>query len=302
MTRIRIGLSGWSYAEWRGAFYPPGLRHDDELAYASRAFDTLEINGTFYGLGRPAHFRHWYDAAPRGFRFAVKGSRFLTHNKKLGDTGTPLANFFAQGVLELREKLGPVLWQLPDTLHFRPERVEAFCAALPRDTEAAARVARGHDANVPEPALAVDRRRRLRHVLEPRHASFFVPELVDILRRQRVALAISDAADWPCTEQLTSTLVYVRLHGHRHTYESRYGDAALHRWAERLQTWHAGGQPDDARLITARPAPPAPHRDVYVFFDNTAAGHAPDDARRLRRLVDDATAGRARDEQPRPPS
>lgn len=290
MTRIRVGVSGWSYAEWRGRFYPEGLRHADELAFSAAALDTLEANATFYSLARPGQFRRWHEESPRGFRYAVKGSRFLTHNKKLADTGTGLANFLASGVFELREKLGPVLWQLPENLRFRPERVEAFCAALPRDTTAAAEVARRHDDHVADPVVSPDRNRRIRHVLEPRHGSYFVPELVDILRRHHVALAVSDAADWPCVEEITASFVYVRLHGHDETYVSRYGGDGLRWWAERIQRWHDGGQPDDARTITDRLPPKVPSRDVYVYFDNTAHGHAPADALLLRRLLDPTTA------------
>src|SRR5690349_1355949 len=134
---IRIGISGWTYAPWRGKFYPEGLPHARELAFASRAFNSIEINGTFYSLQRPESFARWFDATPEGFLFAVKGPRFITHMKRLKDVETPLANFLASGVLRLGPKLGPILWQLPERQRFELRRLEDFFALLPRDTEAA---------------------------------------------------------------------------------------------------------------------------------------------------------------------
>ena len=142
---VRIGISGWTYGGWRRNFYPPGLRHSDELHYASREFDTIEINGTHYSLQHPDSFARWRDQTPGGFIFAVKGSRFITHLKQLRDIETPLANFFASGVLRLEEKMGPFLWQFSPRFRFDRDRLEPFFALLPRDTEAAAVLARRHD-------------------------------------------------------------------------------------------------------------------------------------------------------------
>src|SRR5690606_13698080 len=148
MGAIRIGISGWRYGGWRGVFYPPDLPQRRELEYASRAFDTIEINGSFYSLQRPESFAAWYAATPPGFVFAVKGGRYVTHFLKLREVERPLANFFASGVLALREKLGPLLWQLPPQLAFDGERMERFLALLPRDTEAALALARRRDARM----------------------------------------------------------------------------------------------------------------------------------------------------------
>lgn len=286
MARVRIGLSGWSYAEWRGDFYPAAVPRGEELAYAARAFDTLEINGSFYSLRRPSDYRQWHDAAPRGFQYAVKGSRFITHNKKLADVKTALANFFASGVLELREMLGPFLWQLPANLVFDRERVERFLGMLPRDTNALAAMARRHDRRVSgRSRLTPDRNRRLRHVLEPRHESFFNPGLARLLRHHGVALAFSDARDWPYTEEVTAGFVYLRLHGPDEPYGSAYDDRALDRWAERIRLWRQADQPADARRITGRAPPPRKGRDVYVYFDNDKHGHAPRNASALRRRL-----------------
>lgn len=133
---VRIGISGWRYAGWRGVFYPPGLPQRQELAYASRRLDTIEINGSFYSLQRPSSYGRWRDETPDGFVFAVKGGRFVTHNKKLRDCEGPLANFFASGPLALGAKLGPILWQLPPQLAFDVGRLRDFFALLPRTTRA----------------------------------------------------------------------------------------------------------------------------------------------------------------------
>jgi uncharacterized protein YecE (DUF72 family) len=146
--KVRIGVSGWRYGPWRGVFYPNGLRQKDELKYLAQQFPTVEINGTFYSLQRPEFFQSWRDETPTDFVFAVKGSRYITHMLKLRNVETPLANFFASGVLALGRKLGPVLWQFPPNFRFNPEKVEAFFKLLPRDTDQAARLARRHDARV----------------------------------------------------------------------------------------------------------------------------------------------------------
>lgn len=283
MSRIRIGLSGWSYDEWRGDFYPGDLPRRRELAFAARAFDTLEINGSFYSLRKPSDYRSWRGAAPPGFRYAVKGSRFITHNKKLHDVRTALANFFASGVLELREMLGPFLWQLPASLAFDEERMERFLDLLPHDTESLARLARGHDRRVSGRSwLTPDRNRRIRHVLEPRHESFFTPALIRLLRRHGVALAFSDARDWPYVEEITAGFVYLRLHGPGEPYASPYDGRALDRWAARIRSWHRADEPTDARRITTLGSPKRKGRDVYVYFDNDMHGHAPRNASALR--------------------
>src|SRR5215469_9597716 len=166
---VRIGISGWTYAPWRGNFYPPGLLQSDELSYASRQVDTIEINGTFYGLQRPDAFARWYDETPEGFVFAVKGPRFITHIRRLRDIETPLANFFASGVLRLEEKLGPVLWQFPARFRFSAEVLDHFFSVLPRDTQAAAALAARHDTRLAARVWTrTAARRELRHAVEIR--------------------------------------------------------------------------------------------------------------------------------------
>lgn len=285
MGRIRIGLSGWSYGEWRGDFYPEGLAKSRELAYAASQFDTLEVNGTFYGLTTPSACRGWYEAAPASFRYAIKASRYITHNKKLVNSETAVANFLASGILELGEKLGPILWQLPPTLHFHAKKVDRFLQLLPKDTEAAADLARRHDDRVQSTSFVPGTNHRLRHVLEIRHESFLVPEMVTLAHRHGVALAFSHASEFPYTEQVTAGFVYVRLHGPGQTYASAYDDSQMRRWADRARTWSQGGEPPDAIHISNRRPPIRKERDVYIYFDNDVHGHAPRQARRLRELI-----------------
>ena len=283
MGAIRIGISGWRYAPWRGVFYPPGLAQARELEYASRALSTLEINGTFYSLQRPEHFARWHAATPEHFVFSVKGSRFISHMRRLREVEKPLANFFASGIFNLREKLGPFLWQFPPDYRYDPRRLEEFFELLPRDTAAALTLARRRDARVKGRCrLAIDANRPLRHAIEIRHESFVDPSFVALLRRHRVALVVADTAGkWPFCEDVTADFMYLRLHGDEQIYASGYSEAALDAWAARIRAWSAGGEPAGARRIS-RLAPRArKDRDVYCYFDNDMKVKAPFDARRL---------------------
>ncbi|MBX6362656.1 MAG: DUF72 domain-containing protein [Gemmatimonadetes bacterium] len=294
---LRIGTSGWTYPAWRGIFYPPGLPHRQELAYASRRLNSIEINGSFYSLQRPSSFARWREETPERFVFAVKGSRFITHLKKLAGVDTALANFFASGVLRLGPKLGPILWQLPPQLAFDERRVADFLARLPQTTLAAAELARRHDDRLKGRAWTeAESDRPIRHALEVRHESYHVPEFVELLRRHRAALVFADTAGiWPYAEELTADFVYIRLHGSTQLYASGYSDAELRWWARRIQTWRAGGQPRDAVRIEGAPAPQARRRDVYVYFDNDAKVHAPRDAIRLQTMLAARSGARRRD-------
>jgi uncharacterized protein YecE (DUF72 family) len=283
MARIRIGISGWRYTPWRGVFYPKDLPQRLELHYASRVLPTIEINGSFYSLQYPASYQSWHDETPADFIFAVKGPRFITHMKKLRDVETPLANFFASGVLALREKLGPFLWQLPPSFRFDPERLSAFFKLLPRDTVAASRLARRHDGKVTGRAvLKTDMTRPLRHALEVRHASFATAECVQLLRAHDIALVIADTAGkWPFLEDVTSDFIYIRLHGDEELYVSGYTGEALREWAGKIRTWARGATPARTHCV----GPPAPTRergrDVFVYFDNDVKVRAPFDAMSL---------------------
>ena len=284
---IRIGISGWRYAPWRGTFYPTGLAQRLELAYASRRFSTIEINGSFYSLQRPEHYARWHDETPEGFLFSVKGPRFITHMLKLRAIEHALANFFASGIANLGDKLGPILWQLPPMLRFDEARVDAFLALLPRDTDEAAALARRHNDKVEGRAcLDFGRRRPLRHALEVRHETFVDARFVELLRRRGVALVVADTAGrWPYAEDITADFVYVRLHGDKKLYVSGYGASALNRWRERITAWSEGAESAGATRISSRPPIGCAGRDVFCYFDNDVKVKAPRDARALANRI-----------------
>lgn len=286
MGIIRVGVSGWDHDAWSGDFYPEDLPRDQRLSFLAERFDTVEVNGSFYSLLTPKSYRAWYAATPAGFVVSVKGSRFITHNKRLNEVEGALANFLASGPLALDDKLGPILWQLPSRQPFDADRLREFAALLPADTASAAALARRHDDRVSEAHLETDGNHRLRHVLEARHPSFFCEEAVRILRDAGVALAVSHAGDWPLREEVTSGWMYLRLHGAPKTYESGYGKDELAAWCRRVDAWHRGEEPPEPERITGRRPPRRQERDVYVYFDNDAGGHAPGNAASLRRMLE----------------
>jgi uncharacterized protein YecE (DUF72 family) len=287
MATLNIGISGWRYAPWRGIFYPADLPQRCELEFAARMFSSIEINGSFYNLQRPESYARWYDSTPDHFSFSVKAPRYITHILRLRDIETPLANFFASGLFNLREKLGPLLWQFPPSFRFDPKLFGEFLQRLPHDTEAASALARRHDAHVTGRAiLHIDKKRPLRHAVEIRNNSFVDAQFIDLLREHRVALVFADTAGkWPYYEDLTADFVYLRLHGDVELYASGYTDAALDRWAQRIRAWHGGAEPRDARLISDRPAPSRKARSVYCYFDNDIKVKAPFDAASLQRKL-----------------
>jgi uncharacterized protein YecE (DUF72 family) len=273
MSRAYIGISGYDYKPWRGPFYPDELPHRRWLEFASRRFNSVELNGTFYSLKSPAVFERWVHEVPaRDFVFAVKGGRFITHNLKLRNAEASLGNFFASGVLALGARTGPFLWQLPATYRFDAERMDAFMRLLPRTSRDAEDVARRHDDRLRRGAL-VDAAALVdyRHAFEVRHDSYFHPEFYALLREHRCAFVIADTAGkFPYAEEVTADFVYVRLHGSQELYASGYTDAELDDWAHKIAGWRAGdGTP----------------RDIYVYLDNDAKVHAPFDAMRLAERV-----------------
>ena len=283
---VRIGVSGWTYAPWRGAFYPKGLLHRQELSFASREFRSIEINGTFYGLQRPESFARWAAATPEDFVFALKGPRFITHVKRLREPEAPLANFLASGPLRLGPRLGPILWQFPASFRFDdPGRLEAFLRLLPHDTEAAAALARRHDFRLDGRSWTeTDAPRRLRHAMEIRHESFATPAFIDLLRACGVALVAADTVEWPLLMDLTADFAYCRLHGSEELYRSRYDDDALDDWADRAAAW-ARGRPAPKCRYAGNRRGERMRRDVFIYFDNTDKLQAPDDAKRLANRV-----------------
>jgi len=283
MPTLRIGISGWTYPPWRGVFYPSKWPQKRELEFASRQLNSIEINGTFYSLQRPASFQAWHDATPHDFVFSVKGGRFITHIRRLRDIEVPLANFFASGLLCLGQKLGPILWQFPPSFRYDPALLEPFFKLLPRDTRAAAALARRHDAHLanrswtkPGPLLP------LRHAIEIRHPSFEIPGFIHLLREHNIALVIADTAGkWPFMEDITSDFLYIRLHGDEKLYVSGYTDAALKTWAKKIRAWSRGATPGSARLTAPRPPARKTARDIYLYFDNDVKVRAPFDAMKL---------------------
>jgi uncharacterized protein YecE (DUF72 family) len=283
---ILIGISGWAYPRWRKVFYPKGLAIKNELFFASRLFHTIEINGSFYRLQNPSVYRSWYDQTPRDFIFAVKGSRFITHMKKFKEFERPLANFFASGLLELKEKLGPILWQLPPNLKFDSKHFESFLQKLPRDHFEAFELAHQHDARVKSfedqhhPSL----NHPLRYAFEVRHQSFQNAEFVELLREYGDALVFADTGGrFPYFEDLTTDFAYVRLHGDEELYASGYDSEALDWWASRIQQW-TKGKTNAESLTVAEPMKPS-SKKVFVYFDNDARVRAPFDALDLSRKL-----------------
>jgi uncharacterized protein YecE (DUF72 family) len=265
----RVGISGWTYPPWRGKFYPKGLPQRAELAYVAEHMDSVEINGSFYSLQRPSSYQGWHDQTPAGFVFSVKGPRFVTHMKKLRDVEAPLANFFASGVLALRAKLGPILWQLPPNLGYDADRLESFLVQLPHSTSEASWLAKRHDARMTNRNLTdTDKDRPLRHALEVRHQSFVTEAFLDQLRRHGVAIVAADTAGrWPKITEPTADFGYARLHGDKELYVSGYTPSALKAWAATVRSWTDAG------------------RDAFVYFDNDVKVRAPFDAIPLADLL-----------------
>jgi len=261
--RIFVGTSGWLYEHWRGIFFPPKLAARRRLAYLAERLPTVEANGTFYSLTRPAAVRAWRESVPPGFVFAVKASRYITHMLKLKAERAPLGNFFAQGILLLGGQLGPILWQLPPMLGFDADRAARFFDLLPDDLRGAERAARWHDSRVAGRCVltAPDGRQPLRHALEVRHPSWHTDEARGFCIERGLALVTADTAGrHPFAFEQTAEFHYVRLHGSRKLYGSRYSDRELDFWAEHIR---------------ALPG------DVYVYFDNDYKAYAPADALRL---------------------
>jgi uncharacterized protein YecE (DUF72 family) len=267
MGLARIGISGWRYPPWRGVWYPKGLPQRRELEYSSRQLNSIELNGSFYSLQRPSSYLSWYDQTPADFMFSVKGGRFITHLKRLNNVESALANFFASGVLALREKLGPFLWQLPERHPFDADQLVTFFNQLPRTTGEALTLARGHDSLDDRVWLEAQPERRLQHALEPRNAQFESREAIELCRAHDIALVVADTAGkWPQIREMTSDFVYVRLHGAEELYSSGYTGAALDTWAADIRGWMSEGGVD---------------RDAWVYFDNDMKVRAPFDAQSL---------------------
>lgn len=233
--RIRVGIGGWSYAPWRGTFFPPKLPQSRELEFASRSFGALEINATFYGRQSPKSWQAWAATTPDDFQFAVKGSRFCVTRTRLAEAGEGIANFMDQGLVALGPKLGPILWMFAARRSFDREDVARFIDLLPEQVE-----------GVP-----------LRHVIEPRHESFRDEAFFALCRSRNIAVVFGDDDEFPCIDVETATFAYARLQRMREEVKTGYEAPGLDAFAERAGNWQAQG------------------RDAYIFMINGAKVRAP---------------------------
>jgi uncharacterized protein YecE (DUF72 family) len=248
---ICVGIGGWTYAPWRGTFYPKGLKHAEELGYAGRHLTSIEINGTFYRLQKPESFRRWAAETPEHFVFALKAPRVTTHRRVLAEAGPSVQRFLGSGITELGSKLGPILWQFPPYTVFHEDDFTAFLDFLPERWEG----------------------QRLRHAVEARHDSFGSPAFIALLRRRRIAHVFVDSDKHPAIADPTADFIYARLQRTQEKQKTGYAPAALDRWAERAREWTAGGIPGDLPVLT--PAPGRQKRDCFIYFISGAKLRAP---------------------------
>jgi uncharacterized protein YecE (DUF72 family) len=251
--RILVGIGGWTFEPWRESFYPAGLAQKRELEYASRQLTSIEINGTYYGSQKPESFARWREETPEGFVFSVKGTRFSTNRRVLAESGPSIERFLTSGVLELKEKLGPINWQFLPTKRYDPEDFEAFLKLLPASVE-------GH---------------AIRHVVEVRHESFRVPGFVDLLRSYGVGVVLTDKVEFPQIPDVTASFVYARLQRAIEGEKTGYPAAELDRWVKRARAWSKGGTGEGLAAIGGPEKKPAKSRDVFIYMINGFKPKAP---------------------------
>jgi uncharacterized protein YecE (DUF72 family) len=240
--RIRIGVGGWTYAPWRGVFYPDGLAQKRELEFASRHLSSIEINGTYYGSQKPESFAKWHDETPDDFVFALKGPRFTTNRRVLAEAGDSIERFFRSGVMELKDKLGPINWQFMPTKAFDPDDFAGFLKRLPRRID-------GRD---------------IRHAVEVRHDSFRTPDFVALAREHGVAIVLAADATYPQIADITAPFVYARIMGTQADHALGYADRALDGWIARARHLAAGEVPKDLTSVTAPSKKPLA-REVFLY-------------------------------------
>jgi len=263
--KIRVGVGGWTFEPWRGAFYPAGLPQKRELQYASRHLTSIEVNGTYYGAQKRESFIRWREETPEGFVFSLKGPRFATNRRLLAEAGASIERFLTGGVLELKEKLGPINWQMLPTKQFDPPDFEAFLKLLPPRVDGVA----------------------LRHVVEVRHSSFACREFVALLRAHGIATVLTDHARYPQLHDVTAPFVYARLQRSAEQEETGYPRETLGQWAERARSWGAGKMPADLPLIGEPESKLPRSRDVFIYLINGFKPKAPAAAMALiERLAD----------------
>jgi uncharacterized protein YecE (DUF72 family) len=250
--QIYVGIGGWTYAPWRGVFYPAGLPQAKELNYASRQITSIEINGTFYGSQKPESFRKWASEVPEGFVFSVKGPRFTVNRRVLSEAGDSIKRFFDTGVLELGDRLGPVLWQFAPTKKFDEADFGGFLELLPQKLDG----------------------RRIRHVVEVRHDSFKTPAFIALLRKFSVPVVFSEHETYPAIADVVSDFVYARLQKGQDELKTGYPPKALDAWKKRAEQWAAGGEPADLPRVDGTSAPKAA-RDVFIYFIHEGKVNAP---------------------------
>ena len=255
---IRIGIGGWTFEPWRGSFYPEGLPHKRELEYAAAHLTAIEVNGTYYSSFKPATFAGWRDTVPDGFVFAVKASRYCTNRKVLAEAGESIARFVGQGIVELGDRLGPILWQFMATKRFDEADMAAFLQLLPAAHEGVA----------------------LRHAIQVRHDSFHCPAFVAMARAAGVAIVFADSTEYPAIADVTGPFVYARLESSEEAHPAGYAPQALDRWAQAARCWAGGGAPEGLPHASDEPAPRRP-RETFVFFIAGAKVRAPHGAMAL---------------------
>jgi len=252
-THIRVGIGGWTFAPWRGLFYPKGLPHAKELSYAAERLTSIEVNGTFYRTQTPATYRKWASEVPDGFVFAIKGSRYVTNRRVLSEAGESIERFLGSGVTELGNKLGPLLWQFTPFKKFDPDDFGAFLELLPEKFD-------GHT---------------LRHVVEVRHDSFKSPEFIALLRKHNVAVVYTDHATYPNIADTTADFVYLRLQRGDDDVPTAYPPKDINAWAKRLDGWSQGKPPADLPVVDAKAKPKAAPRDVFAYVIHEGKVRAP---------------------------
>jgi uncharacterized protein YecE (DUF72 family) len=248
---IHIGIGGWVYPDWRGTFYPKGHSQKRELEYASSRLTGIEVNGTYYGSQKPESFRKWHDETPKDFVFTLKGPRFATNRRVLAQAGESIERFFASGVTELKDKLGPVNWQFMATKKFDPADFEAFLNLLPGKVSG----------------------RAIRHAVEVRHDSFKAPAFVELCRKHGVAIVFAADSEFPLIADVTTDFVYARIMGAQEKEKLGYPSATLKTWAQRAKDWEKGESPKASMLLA--PAAPKKKRDVFLFVISGAKERNP---------------------------
>lgn len=257
--RVHVGIGGWTYEPWRGTFYPPGLAQARELDFAANAVTAIEINGTYYRTQSPASFQKWAKAVPDGFVFTVKASRYCTNRTSLAEAGESIGRFVSQGLTELGDRLGPILWQLMPTKKFNPDEIRDFLALLPAKQDGVT----------------------LCHAIEPRHESFRDPAFVALARQAGAAIVFADSPDYPTIADCTADFVYARLMDAREEEPAGYSPAALDRWAGIAGEWANGKEPAGLAYVEHGRAKGVKARDAYIFMINGAKVRAPAAAQAL---------------------